>query len=95
LSSDLTKKFAQLCEEIVRAASRGDFALLTRCLAEQRSFVVQHGREMNEADVEMLWAGQQKALLSAKIRRARILDSIEANKRSLGVLHAYQMAATL
>ena len=92
MSSDLLRQLSQLCDEVVRAASRADSAALARCLAEQRSFVNSHGDEMDEVAVEALRASHQRAQLSAKIRRARILQTIEANKRSLGVLHAYQEA---
>ena len=95
MSSDLSKELIQICDEVVRAASRADSAALARCLADQRSFVASHRDEMDEAAVDTLRARHQRALLSAKIRRARILETIETNKRSLGVLHAYQVAATL
>lgn len=95
MSSDLSKEFIRLCDEVVRAASRADSAALARCFAEQKDFVASHRHEMDETAVEVLLANQLNALRSAKIRRARILETIEANKRSLGVLHAYQVAATL
>jgi hypothetical protein len=68
---------------------------VSRHLAEQRDFLASHRQEIDEAAIETLWASQQKAIRLAKIRRARILETIEANKRSLGVLHAYQVATTL
>jgi hypothetical protein len=95
VSSDLSRQLIQLCDELVRAASRADSAALTRWLDEQKRFVASHPLEMDEAAFETLRTSQQKALLSAKIGRARILETLEANKRSLGVLQAYRITASL
>jgi hypothetical protein len=92
MSPDVKKELDHLGGEIIRAASQADAAALSILIENQKRFVDLHREEMNEAAVLTLGAVLEKALFSAKIRRAQVLDTIQANQRSLGVVQAYQTA---
>lgn len=95
MSPEAANTLSKLGEKIIRAASEGDSAALSRYLEEQRRFVDRHGQSMDRTTIVDLQTTLEKALLSAKIHRSGILHEIQASHRSLGILQAYQIAATL
>lgn len=95
MSPEETTTLSKLGEKIIRAASEGNSASLSRYLEEQRQFVDTHGQSMDRVAIANLQTTLEKALLSAKIHRSGILQAIQANHRSLGILQAYQIAASL
>jgi hypothetical protein len=95
MSPEVTTTLSKLGEKIVRSASEGNSEALSRYLDEQRRFVDIHGQSMDQATITELQTTLEKALLSAKIHRSGILQAIQANHRSLGILQAYQIAASL
>jgi hypothetical protein len=95
MSPEAANTLSKLGEKIIHAASEGDSAALSRYLEEQRRFVDCHGQSMDRTAIADLKTTLEKALLSAKIHRSGILHEIQASHRSLGILHAYQIAATL
>jgi hypothetical protein len=95
MSPEAANMLSKLQEKIIRAASEGNSESLSRYLEEQRRFVAVHVQSMDQEAIAGLQTALEKALVSAKIHRSGILQEIQANHRSLGVLHAYQIAATL
>lgn len=95
MSPEAANTLSKLGEKIIRAASEGNSESLSRYLEEQRRFVESQGESMNQAAFANLQTTLEKALLSAKIHRNGILQAIQANHRSLGILQAYQIAASL
>jgi hypothetical protein len=85
----------KLGEKIIRAASEGNSESLSRYLDEQRRLVDTHGQRMDQATIAELQTTLERALVSAKIHRSGILQEIQANHRSLGILQAYQIAASM
>ena len=93
MSANLMRELRSLCDEIVRVASTGDSGALSDLLQRQQQFAETHRREMDQAAISLLEASLERATRCAKIRRARVLDSIRVNQRSLGVLQAYQASS--
>jgi hypothetical protein len=92
MSPEAANTLSKLGEKIIRAASEGNSESLSRYLEEQRRFVDVHVESMDQAAIANLQTALEKALVSAKIHRSGILQEIQANHRSLGVLQAYQIA---